>query len=219
MDPQFWHQRWQTSRIGFHQNDINTHLRSCWHHTGAQPGTQVLVPLCGKSRDMHWLAEQGHSVAGFELSPLAIGDFFEEATLSPVRDTEGPFVRWQQGAFSLYEGDFFQAGALGRQFELAYDRAALIALPPAMRPEYAGLLAKLVKAGGRVLLVTVNHDSAQDQSPPFAVNEREVRTLFDPYFEVVLLERTEEGSNNRRVAAGECSFFDELCFVLTRRSR
>ncbi|WMC11902.1 thiopurine S-methyltransferase [Oceanimonas pelagia] len=216
MDPQFWHQRWQTSRIGFHQGDINTHLRACWHHTEARPGTEVLVPLCGKSRDMHWLAEQGHSVAGFELSPLAIGDFFAEAGLAPLCQSEGPFVRWQRPPFNLYEGDFFRADTLGRQFALAYDRAALIALPPAMRPGYAALLAALMQAGGRMLLITVNHDGPEEQAPPFAVDETEVKALFEPHFEVKLLQRIEEGRQNRRVAAGECRFFDELCFVLKR---
>ncbi|WP_107852208.1 thiopurine S-methyltransferase [Oceanimonas marisflavi] len=217
MDAEFWHQRWQTSRIGFHQNEINAHLRACWQRTDALPGAEVLVPLCGKSRDMHWLVEQGHGVAGFELSPLAVEDFFTEAGLQPQRMAEGPFTCWQQGPLRLYEGDFFQAGALGRQFELAYDRAALIALPPAMRPGYAALMASLMSSAGRVLLVTVNHDSVKGQQPPFAVNEAEVRTLFEPYFEVELLAHTREGSQNRRVVAGECTFFDELCFLLTRR--
>ncbi|AEY02072.1 thiopurine S-methyltransferase [Oceanimonas sp. GK1] len=216
MEPHFWHQRWQSARIGFHQREINPHLRACWQHTGAPPNTEVLVPLCGKSRDMYWLAEQGHAVAGFELSPLAIADFFAEAKLTPKREPSGLFVCWQHEPFRLYEGDFFHADALGRQFDLAYDRAALIALPATMRPAYAALLARLNNPGGRVLLVTVDHD-AQAPSPPFAVNEAEVRTLFEPCFEVALLAHLEEGARNRRVAAGECTFFDEWCFLLTRR--
>ncbi|OXY82913.1 thiopurine S-methyltransferase [Oceanimonas doudoroffii] len=217
MDANFWHQRWQSSRIGFHQSDINLHLRTCWHHTGAGPGTEVLVPLCGKSLDMHWLAEQGHTVAGFELSPLAVAGFFEEAGLTPERTAEGAFEHWLCAPYHLYAGDFFAAEQLGRQFNAAYDRAALIALPPAMRADYVDLMARLITSGGRVLLVTLNHDSAKDQTPPFAVDETEVRTLFESRFEVSLLDRQQQGRQHPRVAAGDCTFFDELCFLLTRR--
>ncbi|OYD21339.1 thiopurine S-methyltransferase [Oceanimonas baumannii] len=217
MDADFWHERWQSARIGFHQADINAHLQQYWQHTDAEAGDEVLVPLCGKSHDMRWLAQQGHAVAGFELSPVAVNDFFAEAGLTPSCKEEGPLLCWQQGPFSLYQGDFFKAGQLGLTFKLAYDRAALIALPPDMRPAYAELMAGLMAAGGRVLLVTVDHDSKQDQTPPFAVAEAEVRALFEPYFELKVLEQTHAGELHRRVASGECSYFDELCYLLTRR--
>ncbi|MGP7732819.1 thiopurine S-methyltransferase [Oceanimonas smirnovii] len=217
MDANFWHERWQTARIGFHQSDINVHLQQCWEHTDAEAGNEVLVPLCGKSLDMCWLAEQGQAVAGFELSPLAVKDFFTDAGLTPSCKEEGAFLCWQQGPFSIYEGDFFKASELGLQFKLAYDRAALIALPPAMRPAYAKQLAELLESDGRVLMITVDHDAQEDQTPPFAVKEADVRALFAPYFEISLLEHTCLGAQHRRVASGECSYFDELCFLLTRR--
>ena len=62
MEAAFWHQKWKENRIGFHQADFNRWLQSWW---SAQQGSDpVLVPLCGKSRDMLWLREQGHPVDG-----------------------------------------------------------------------------------------------------------------------------------------------------------
>jgi thiopurine S-methyltransferase len=84
MEAAFWHQRWEENRIGFHQADFNRWLQSWW--SAQQQGEPVLVPLCGKSRDMLWLSGQGHPVDGFELSAVAINSFFSENKLSETAE-------------------------------------------------------------------------------------------------------------------------------------
>ncbi|GAA3720825.1 thiopurine S-methyltransferase [Oceanisphaera sediminis] len=217
MEAEFWHQRWQSSRIGFHRQQVNPQLSRFWPQLPLLQQTEVLVPLCGKSRDMHWLVEQGHTVAGFELSPLAVQDFFTEAGLAPELEQSGHYRCWHAGRIWLYEGDFFQADSLARRFDAAYDRAALIALPEPMRVAYADLLARLLNPGATLLLITVDYAPIQQQSPPFAVSEADVRRLFEPHFTVERLGRIEEGPSNPGVASGERQFFDELCFVLHRK--
>jgi len=59
LDEQYWNQRWEDGRIGFHQEDINPYLLDFWPERKLSSEAHVLVPLCGKSRDMCWLAEQG----------------------------------------------------------------------------------------------------------------------------------------------------------------
>lgn len=218
MDAQFWHDRWQSSRIGFHQQQVNGHLRRCWQQLGVAAQCEVLVPLCGKSLDMHWLAERGHPVAGFELSPLAVRDFFREAGVTPQQQSLHHFQCWQARGISLYQGDFFQAESLARRFDAAYDRAALIALPEALRLSYAGLLARLLRPGAAMLLVTLDYAPVQHEAPPFAVNEAEVYRLFGDDFDIELLGRLEEGDSHPLVASGERAFFDELCFALRRKT-
>lgn len=219
MDAEFWHQRWQTSRIGFHQSRVNQQLQHYWQELAIPVQSEVLVPLCGKSLDMHWLAEQGHGIAGFELSPLAIRDFFSEAGFMPQQQRLEHYLCWQAAGFSLFQGDFFQAESLHKRYDAAYDRAALIALPEPVRPLYAQLLARLLRPGGRLLLVTVEYAPVQSEAPPFSVSEDEVRRLFAPYFEVTFLARFEEGMSNPRVASGERTFFNELCFKLVRHQQ
>ena len=217
MEAEFWHQRWQSSRIGFHRQQVNAQLSEFWPRLSLSKQTEVLVPLCGKSRDMHWLAAQGHRVAGFELSPLAVQGFFTEAGLVPSLEQYGHYRCWQSGRIQLYEGDFFLADSLPRRFDAAYDRAALIALPEPMRIAYADLLARLLNPGATLLLITVDYAPTQQQSPPFAVSETEVRRLFESHFTVEPLGRIAEGQSNPGVASGERQFFDELCFVLRRK--
>jgi len=85
MQPEFWLQRWQQGQIGFHRGEGMPLLERHWPALQVAPGGRVLVPLCGKSLDMHWLAAQGHRVLGVEISPLAVQQFFAEAGLRPER--------------------------------------------------------------------------------------------------------------------------------------
>ncbi|NNG13294.1 MAG: thiopurine S-methyltransferase, partial [Halobacteria archaeon] len=78
MNPDFWHERWQANQIGFHQDEINPYLVRYWPELEIGMAGRVLVPLCGKTRDMIWLRDQGFSVVGIEVSPIAVEAFFAE---------------------------------------------------------------------------------------------------------------------------------------------
>ena len=82
MKAEFWLQRWQNSEIGFHRDEVNPNLLEYIDALGLKTGDSVLVPLCGKSKDMVWLAQRGVNVVGVELSEIAIAAFFEENQLS-----------------------------------------------------------------------------------------------------------------------------------------
>ncbi|MYH89513.1 MAG: thiopurine S-methyltransferase, partial [Gammaproteobacteria bacterium] len=92
MEPEFWHQRWSENRLGFHQQKINSRLRKFWPGLGIPRGTGVFVPLCGKSLDMLWLAEQGYRVLGIELSRAACEAFFVENGIAYRAEARGHFT-------------------------------------------------------------------------------------------------------------------------------
>jgi len=158
MHPDFWHERWQRGEIGWHRDDINVHLQEHWHRVGAEPGTQVLVPLCGKTRDLLWLAAQGHPVLGVEISAIAVEAFFSDNALSPAVNDQGAFRRYAVDELEILRGDFFDlTPAQVSRVGAIYDRASLIALPPAMRPLYAEHLQALTKPGTQGLLITLEY--------------------------------------------------------------
>ncbi|MGL5815059.1 MAG: thiopurine S-methyltransferase [Aeromonas sp.] len=214
MEAAFWHQKWEENRIGFHQTDVNPWLPVGW--SAGRGEDIVLVPLCGKSSDMLWLSGQGHPVDGFELSELAIEQFFSENRLTETVTEVGPYRCHQHESLRIHQGDFFAAPALGRQYRLAYDRAALIALPTAMRRQYAELMSRLMAPAGQILLVTLEYQPEQQKQPPFSVGEMEVRHLFERDFAVEVLGRTTE-QEHPRVQSGQLSYFDEVAYRLTRR--
>ncbi len=180
MEPEFWHQRWQEGQIGFHQGRVNETLRRCFARLTPRPGEHVFVPLCGKSMDMLWLQEQGHPVTGVELSPLAVESFFSDNGLRYRSLRSGNLSRHDATGFTLYCGDFFELEPVDvHRCTLAYDRAALVAFPPHMRPRYAQRLLELLPTGARMLLVTLVYPGGEMEGPPFSVEEEEVRALFD----------------------------------------
>ncbi len=179
MDREYWLDRWVENRTGFHRAGVNPLLEQFWPQVAPSPAGRVLVPLCGKSVDLRWLADRGHEVVGVDLSPLAARAFSSEQDTVFAESPEPPFTVYRGNRITFYVGDLldFTPGTGGR-FGLFYDRAALIALPPAMRPGYARQLLSLMEAGARGLLISLEYDTSSMDGPPFSVSEDEVRTLF-----------------------------------------
>ena len=71
MKKDFWLERWKQKEIGFHQDEINPYLIQYWQELHPAQGSEVFVPLCGKSRDMLWLRKQGAVFAGRQLGCLS----------------------------------------------------------------------------------------------------------------------------------------------------
>jgi thiopurine S-methyltransferase len=219
MDPEFWLERWRTRQVGFHQSTPHASLDRWWSTLGVPPGARVYVPLCGKSIDMVWLAAHGHSVVGSELSPLAVEEFFGELHGANVAvDAHGPFRGHRHGQFEILQGDALAlTPALLGPVGAAYDRAALVALPPAMREQYVTGLAALLPAGSRTLLISFEYAQALKAGPPFSVEPAEVSRLCDPHFTVTELERNDIIAESPKFAAAGLTSLLEVTYSLTRR--
>ncbi|MEN5061019.1 thiopurine S-methyltransferase [Luteimonas sp. TWI1416] len=189
MDPEFWHARWRTQRIGFHRDAPLPLLVTHWPALHLSADARVFVPLCGKSLDMVWLAEQGHRVLGVELSELAVRAFFDACGLIPqVHDTAAG-RHYVAGPFELIVGDAFALDAdVLADCAAVYDRAALIALPPELRATYATTAWHRLPAGCRGLLVTLTYPQHEKAGPPFSVDTDAVHALLDADWRVDLVE-------------------------------
>ena len=178
MDAAFWHSKWDANQIGFHRPDVHPQLTKHWTSLGIKPGDVVLVPLCGKSQDMLWLAEQGFRVIGIELSPVAARDFFGEAGLQATVEQHDRYSTYRGQDITIYCGDFFDflAADIGT-VDAVYDRAALIALPGDQRGAYREQLERLAPQAP-IVLITLTYVQSVMSGPPFSVEEAEVRSLF-----------------------------------------
>jgi thiopurine S-methyltransferase len=177
VETDFWIARWAEGKIGFHEGKPNAYLER--NRARLAGRRRVLVPLCGKSIDLAYLAGFGHQVVGVELVEEAAQQFFSEQGVTAVVRPHGAFREYVAGAITIYVGDWFAVDqALLGAFDAFYDRAALIAMPPEMRPAYAKQLRALAGTAPG-LLVTLEYDQAVMDGPPFSVREDEVRRLFD----------------------------------------
>jgi len=190
MKHDFWHQKWAEGKIGFHQGGINPYLKSYWQRLNLEGEETVFVPLCGKSLDMLWLRDQGHSVTGVELNASACKSFFQENEIQPESEQFDSFRALTADRVQLLCGDFFALTPRHLDNVAAvYDRAALIALPPEMRQRYASQLIDILPFGVKMLLVTLEFEGAD--GPPFSVAAAEVNTLFKKAFAIECLDRVQ----------------------------
>ncbi len=218
MDREFWLARWQQNQIGFHLDRVNPRLAQ-WASALPPAGpSRVLVPLCGKSRDLDWLAARGHRVVGVELSPIAVRAFFQERGLHAEVDRVGPFERHRHGAIELLCGDLFEldAATLGACDGL-YDRAALVALPQPMRARYVTQVAALLPAGARGLLIAFDYPQDQMPGPPFSVSEPELRALYPQHFALEPLAGYDMLEHEPRFRQRGLTRLEERVYALVRR--
>jgi len=196
MEASFWESRWTTERIGFHLGDTNPNLARWWPELHILTESRVLVPLCGKSLDLLWLHRRGHRVIGVELSAKACAAFFAENDLAFRQEVKGEHTRWigvgDAEGLELLQGDFFHAPAelIGR-VDALYDRASLIALPPALRPKHTAQLGKLLPTGARGLMITITYPQAEKAGPPFSVPTDELTERLASDFSVDALQTTD----------------------------
>ncbi|MBU1215003.1 MAG: thiopurine S-methyltransferase [Gammaproteobacteria bacterium] len=186
-DNHLWLAFWRDQRSDFHQSDVNPLLSKFWPDLGLPQGSRVFVPLCGKSLDMLWLAQQGHEVIGIELSPVAVEAFFSENGLLPTQQQVGAFTLWRDGKISILCGDYFAltTNELG-MIDTVYDRSALTALPEEIRGLYVAQLSRLVSDTAVVFLLTVE-DAAEDATMQQATGvDEEIARLYTSDFDIAL---------------------------------
>jgi len=179
-DQTFWHDRWQAGEIGFHREQVHPDLVA--HEAsffGNQP-RRVLVPLCGKSLDLAWLAGRGHQVVGVELVELAVEQFFAEQRLTPAVERAESITRYTCHGLTILCGDFFELtrAAVG-DIDRVWDRGALVAIRSARRAAYVAHLRGLVRGDWKLLQNAFCYDQSRMEGPPWSVPEAELLDLYD----------------------------------------
>ena len=218
MQDRDWLIRWQKNQIGFHENEINRHLKQYILSSNLKSGDTIFLPLCGKSADITWLAEQGFQVVGVELSAIAIKSYFSEQGLNYEQLESGPFVARVSGNIRLLEGSFFD---LQREdltgCSLVYDRAALIALEEPVRARYTEWMQSIMGDKTDMLLVTLDYDQSEMNGPPFSVSTDEVVRHYGQAFQVHTMLQTEIVDDSPRWRSKGLSSLVESVYQLERK--
>ncbi len=208
-DTAFWLKTWQDEQqYGFHEQQVNPLLARFWPTINTLSGGRVLVPLCGKTLDMLWLAEQGFQVIGVELSPIAVKAFYKENGLKAKKKRIGNFVRWSSGSITIWCGDFF---ALSKQkigkIDAVFDRAALSAMPEDSQEIYLQQLLALLNRDTCLLLLTL--EDIEEHAP-------KARQAIDPALKLLCSERFAVRLLHSEIASG---FEQQSASLLTVHAR
>lgn len=192
--------RYSTPGTGFHRAEPNIHLVTYVEKllAGRPPGARVLVPLCGKTVDMPFLASRGANVVGVEGAPRAVREFFEENTSdAPTKCRVGKFEAHYANDLApvqLFLGDFFDLeSTTAGMFDAVWDRGSLVAIEPALRERYVKTIKGCLSPRAKYLLSVVEHPPFPDGrlGPPYSIAESEVSRLFAAEFDIEVLPRVQ----------------------------
>jgi thiopurine S-methyltransferase len=188
-----WHKYWEENRIAFHEGQVNPYLKRFLPIYNLQPGDTVFMPLCGKAVDIFWLTQQGFNVIGVELSEIAVRSFFEESELEFSHQQYNRFNLFRSDKISLFQGNYMHLESSDiAACKLVYDRASIIAIESFNRSSYVQKMLEIIPARTPMLMVTLDYDQQVMSGPPYAVSSEEIRQLFAPDYETILLHSSEQ---------------------------
>lgn len=187
-----WEKDWTTDNPEFHFKEVNSMLiKQHNEFTAGRNNLRILVPLCGKSLDMVWLADQGHTVVGVELIRKGIEAFLrdnklthreEPITLGP--EIQGTIFKVNEKDISLFECSIFDFSfeVAGRQFDCIWDRGSMTAINM-MKEErltqYRDIMLACLKPDGRYFLEFFAPESPEGMPSTFKfISKKSVTKLF-----------------------------------------
>lgn len=220
MQHEDWADRWRTGQIGFHKPAPNDLLVQFAQAFAGRP--RVYIPLCGKTLDLIWFFERGHDVVGSEFVGEAVAAFFaeQEAALEgrPTSARMGDVVLHEVAGLRIVQGDAFalSTAELGGRVDAIWDRAALVAIDPDRRLDYARTLRRVLADNGLMVLVTFAYDQSKLPGPPWSVDAAEVERVFGADFVVEQAAIRPEPVGPRFAAAGITAVNEHVFFLRPR---
>ncbi|XP_037072003.1 probable thiopurine S-methyltransferase [Pollicipes pollicipes] len=217
-----WHAQWSEGRIDFHLPAVCPDLERWYRRLvpDEQPRT-VLVPLCGKSVDMVWLYQKGHTVIGIEGIEKAIVDFFTENNIDFSKIAVGSYTLYQtpDGRLRVYHADICRldpetVGAV----DAIWDRASYVAVRREDRPRYAAFLRAVMAPGCRYLLSSVEYEPNPFSGTPQSVTPADFRPEFEPVADIECLAVRDRAPDAiRPLAAWDVRGLQENMYLMTRK--
>jgi len=216
MEISYWKSRWKKDKTGWQLNKVYPNLVKYWPLLSLPKNATVLVPLCGKSRDVLWLAEQGYRVIGIEASPIALRQLRTATGKSFSEGTKYGEKVYQSEQLSLWECDFFSLPPEALPpVDAVYDKASIVAMPAGKRTSYAQKLVDLQNSDTQFLIQTFEYEQNEMDGPPFSVPETEVRNLFQVFDHIeVVNERSMLSRVDKFRQRGLSTYFNEKVYHL-----
>ena len=151
-----------------------------------RPG-RMIVPGAGRGHDAREFAHHGFEVTAVDFSPYVINE------MKHLADPQAPIEILQHDLFTLPR-------ELDGSFDYALEYTCFCAIDPKRRPEYADLIARLLKPGGVYIDLAFPLDGRAG-GPPFAVSVSELLVLFQEHgFKLLSREKSIESVSPRRGA-------------------
>jgi|SRR5690554_3118503 len=187
LDKSFWNSKWENQKTGW---DIGRPSPPIVEYMNRYPNKNVsiLIPGCGNAYEAEHLVSAGFKdITLLDIAPKAVEIISEKFN-------EMPEVKVFLEDFFLFEG----------HYDLIIEQTFFCAHAPFRREEYAKKAYDLLKPAGRIVGVLFSSEF-EFEGPPFGGTEVEYRRIFEPYFEIRIME---ECYNSIRPRAGNELFIE-----------
>lgn len=188
LNREYWQQRYLNRQTGWDLGAVSPPI-AAYADQLAQKDLKILLPGAGRGYEAEHLYLKGFK----DLTVVDIAPYPLEQLRERLPEEFPPSQLVEMDFFELREGPF----------DLVLEHTFFCALPPELRPDYAEKMASLLKPGGKLAGLLFNFPLTDD-GPPFGGSREEYLRLFEPYFEIRLLE---ESRNSIPPRAGRELFF------------
>ena len=169
-----WNERYQVGETPWDSEEPDQHLVEFLRSGSVGPG-QALDVGCGTGTNALWLASQGFTVLGIDISSVAI---------DRARAKAGTTASNCQFAVA----DFLRDEVSGGAFDLVFDRGCFHVFDKAEdRARFAERIALLLKPGGKWLSLIGSTEGPERNSGPPRRSALDVIGAIEPHLEIVEL--------------------------------
>jgi len=195
MKKEDWKYMWDVQDIGFHETQVHPDVLK-HENLFLKPNSRVYMPLCGKSVDLIYLADQGYDVVGCELVERAVLDFFKdqklEYSISKDPTTNVSIYKANSKNIKIYQGDFFvlTSSIIGK-FDAIWDRGALVAINKADQEKYVEVLKDVMAPNCKSLINLISITGKDYLGPPHSMNVENIKKLFGESYELRQVDATQ----------------------------
>jgi hypothetical protein len=183
--------------IGMSENEVNLYNGAAEEAVVTEflRGKAVLVPLCGDTPAVRYMADHGASlVVGTDLAAEGLRRLREAHfgdvlfALTPLTLADGSTVIVYEGhtkgcTIRLFEGDFLALVTLpefcSAKINFVYDRASMMAIHPNMREAYVETVAAALAPEAGLMVERPVRDEGDVSGPPFTFTADQVRSLYE----------------------------------------
>lgn len=211
-----WDQAWwdgfykdREKPIPFFVHVPDENLVSFVEGAGAKRGAALDIG-CGNGRNSIYLAREGYSATGIDISDVSIEWAVENAAREKV------IVDFSRQSFFDFEGDL-------SHYDLIHDSGCLHHIKPHRRSQYLEKVRSLLKADGHFSLTCFNLKGGADlsdydvyrkesMSGGLGFSEEKMKKVLVPYFEIVELREMKELN-------GESAYGKDICWAVLMKKR
>ncbi len=170
LDESYWSERYQSGQIGWDVGAITTPLKEYFDQL-QDKSLSILIPGAGNAYEAEYLHQNG-------FDQVFVCDVSREPLEKFIRRNPG-----FNGSHLLYQ-NFFD---LKDSYDLIVEQTFFCAIDRRLRSHYAQKAHELLKPSGKLVGLLWKFDEFQE-GPPFGGSQSEYLKIFEPYFEIAIME-------------------------------